>query len=498
MTRSGTVGTVDGLVLSEKGRAFAADRHLSGQTLAKLGVVSGTAFFPELERKAEALIFPYGKGWKARAIEDKAFVASKGWQVSFWNLERVLRTASMGEYPVYVVEGEIDALSLIEAGISEHCILSVPSGARERKENEDVTTVRGYTYVAEALKAGLNKVKKFVWCGDSDGPGLALRQDMARLLGQGRFWFVDWPEGCKDANDLLCSDGRDAVHDMVLDGALPWPVQGVYRLRDLPDPPPLTTWSPGFPQWESKVMLAPRTLSVVTGHPGHGKTQLMGQIWYQVAKAYDLTICTASFETRPKPHLRRLLRSSYCGKREVEMSAEEKTRADDWINAHYLFVVHPEQRPTLEWFLDMAEVAVIRDGAKVVQADPWNRMEAARTRDENETEYIGRCLRTLYVFANDMNCHVQVVAHPAKSDRMHRKHPPELEDIAGSKHWDNMPDQGFVVHRPEMFGTDGSRKTEAVLFHRKARIEELGYPCRLKLNFDLAHGRYVSTDYDGF
>src|SRR4051812_27958547 len=86
--RSGTAGTADGRVLSEKARAFAASRHLSAATLAKLNVASGTAFFPELDRKAEAIVFPYGKGWKARAIEEKAFVASKGWKVSFWNLDR--------------------------------------------------------------------------------------------------------------------------------------------------------------------------------------------------------------------------------------------------------------------------------------------------------------------------------------------------------------------------------------------------------------------------
>jgi twinkle protein len=55
----------------------------------------------------------------------------------------------------------------------------------------------------DALKAGLSKVKKFVWCGDMDGPGRSLRSDMAKILGVARFWFVDWPEGCKDANDVL-------------------------------------------------------------------------------------------------------------------------------------------------------------------------------------------------------------------------------------------------------------------------------------------------------
>ena len=53
---------------------------------------------------------------------------------------------------------------------------------------------------------------------------------------------------------------------------------------------------------------------------------------------------------------------------------------------------------------------------------------------------------------------------------------PRLEDVAGAKHWDNMPDQGFTVQRPKLF-EDGKIKTEVQLYHRKARFEELGYPC---------------------
>ena len=35
---------------------------------------------------------------------------------------------------------------------------------------------------ARALKAGLSRAKRFVWCGDSDGPGLSLRSGL---------WAVD-------------------------------------------------------------------------------------------------------------------------------------------------------------------------------------------------------------------------------------------------------------------------------------------------------------------
>lgn len=476
--------------ISTAGIAWAQDRGISAQTLELLGVGSGMTFFPDLERKSEALFFRYDDGWKARSFPEKSFVAGKGFKLAFWNLARVL-AANAPE--VYVVEGELDACALVEAGVPPDRILSVPNGAKA-KPVDDPKEARGYSYVEEALAAGLKRAKKFVWCGDADDSGHALRADMVRLLGAARFWFVDWPEGCKDANDLLKSDGPEALLDRVTDGAQQWPVQGLYRLFDLPEPAPLTLWRPGFAEWESRVMLAPRTLSVVTGHPGHGKTALWCQIWFQIVRAYGIPACIASFETRAKPHLRRQLRTLLTSKLERDMNEEEVHKADNWINDRYLFLVHPDQRPTLEWLLDMAEIAVVRHGARIIQVDPWNRVEAARTRDETETEYIGRCLRTLHVFAHDMNCHVQIVAHPAKMDSVRRGTAPGLEDISGSKNWENMVDQGFVVYRKDVF--DGvNRKTECDLMHRKARFDELGYPCKLQMDYQIEFGRYVSLDY---
>jgi twinkle protein len=98
--------------------------------------------------------------------------------------------------------------------------LSVPGGAKEAPA-DDPKGQRGYAYVDDALKARLSHVKKFVWCGDADGPGLALRDDMTRLLGAARFHFVNWPEGIKDANAMLVSDGGEALRGLVEDGALP-------------------------------------------------------------------------------------------------------------------------------------------------------------------------------------------------------------------------------------------------------------------------------------
>ncbi len=474
------------MALSDEAIAWAKERGLSRATLERLPVASGTTFFPGLNAKSQAVFFKYAKGWKARAFPEKAFVSGGNFEPSFWNLEAVLRGAPG---TVYICEGELDAAALVEAGLTPEQVLSVPTGAKTRPA-EDPHSQRGYSYVLTALKEGLSKTKRFVWCGDMDEPGLALRSDMVRLLGAARFMFLTWTDGCNDANEMLIKAGPERLYELLTQGGTLWPQEGLYRLSELPEPPPLTIWTPSIPGFDGKVHLAPRTLSLVTGQPGHGKTLIWGQIWQDICRNYGVVACIASFETRPRPHIRRQIRTLLTGKLEIEMTEAEMAQADQWIDDHYLFLVHNDQRPTLDWFLECAETAVVRHGARVIQLDPWNRLEATRSRDENESEYILRCLRACYVFANDMDCHVQIVAHPAKMDGARRGQAPSLEDISGSKHWENIVDQGFVVHRPQMFeGTE--RKTHTAFYHRKARFEELGYPCKLLLNFDLAQRRFV-------
>jgi twinkle protein len=72
---------------------------------------------------------------------------------------------------------------------------------------------------------------------------------------------------------------------------------------------------------------------------------------------------------------------------------------------------------------------------------------------------------------------------------------PQLEDIAGANHWDNLPDQGFTVHRPKMYER-GAIKTEVNLYCRKARFDELGHPCKLGMDYQLKKGCYKSIDYE--
>jgi twinkle protein len=468
----------------------AKSRGISAATLERLGAGSGTTFFPRrIGGKSRAVFFPYFNAegervnYKAAAFPEKDFIMEAGGKLCFFN-----EANALGSETVYITEGEWDAASLVEAGIPLENVLSVPNGAPEG-EGES-----GQSYVYAALENGLNKARRIVWAGDEDEAGRNLRSIMARILGVARFHYIPWPEGVKDANEYILEYGADQLKEICELGPLAWPVDGLFTLDTLPEPPDIKTWFAGFPEWEKKLLLAPQMLSVVTGHPGHGKTHMMMQIWYQICRDYNERAVIASLETRPKPHHRRNLRQFVHQKPEKDMSPQEKREADDVINQHFLWIAPSNGKPTLEWILDMAEVAVVRYGARILQIDPWNKLEGQRDWRESETDYIGRSLDALMEFARDMNCHVQVVAHPAKMDANRKTKPPQLEDISGSKNWDNKVDQGIVVHRPEMF-KDGQRCTEAVVYHRKSRFEELGYPCNLNMEYLIEQGCFRSADY---
>ena len=456
------------------------ERKISRETLERLGVGCGTAFFPDARQQLPCIMFPYEEGtWKARAYPAKAFTSKTGLHVTFWGLRDVLNGPLDR---VYVVEGEFDRCALVEAGIDPARVLAAP-GASGGASAE-------LQYVKEALKEGLSKAKKFVLCTDQDAPGLELRSSLAQILGVARVEFIDWPEGIKDANEYLAKDGPAVLHELVRDGALPWPAEGVYTMDQIAEPAHVARWHPGFADWGNKLFLAPGMLSVVTGHPGHGKTQLWSQLWFQIMRTNDLVACIATFETKPKPHYQRIIRQLHgCGLVE-NLDADKIKEADQWIRGHYRFIMHREERPTLEWLLGQAEIVIIRDGAKIVQVDPWNRLEATKEGRESDTDYIGRCLRSLYAFANDFKVHVQILAHPSKMEGYRRGTMPTLEDIANSKHWENMCDQGFVVHRPKLFDDDGNRVTYAELHHLKARFDALGFPAKFGLDYDVDQGRY--------
>jgi twinkle protein len=107
----------------------------------------------------------------------------------------------------------------------------------------------------------------------------------------------------------------------------------------------------------------------------------------------------------------------------------------------------------LDYLLELAKVAVMRDGIRLLVIDPWNEIEHKRRPDESETDYIGRAIRALKRFARLYECAVWLIAHP-RTPRMDGKLKiPTLYDISGSANFANKADYGIVVHREDVRST---------------------------------------------
>jgi len=95
-----------------------------------------------------------------------------------------------GKYLI-VTEGEVDALSFSQVQGNKWPVVSIPNGAQNALKD---------------CKASLEWLETFetvVLAFDADEPGRAAAQEVAALLSPGKAKIVHWPEGIKDANDLL-------------------------------------------------------------------------------------------------------------------------------------------------------------------------------------------------------------------------------------------------------------------------------------------------------
>lgn len=167
---------------------------------------SGVAF--ENNGIGPSLVFRYiedGKLVKAkmRGISEKKFKQIPDCRPCAYGVDWI----KTGE-GVVITEGEIDALSFREAGIEQ--VISLDSGA----SNEGTETA-GKFRCLDFARAYLD-AKKVIWVAmDADGPGRYTALKLAAHLGINRCRIVEYPAGCKDANDTLIKHGPDELSNIL-------------------------------------------------------------------------------------------------------------------------------------------------------------------------------------------------------------------------------------------------------------------------------------------
>ena len=412
---------------------------------------------------------------KYRLTADKRHRMDSDAPLLLWNADALSDPMVRdGRAPLVITEGEWDALAVIQAG--HPFAVSVPNGAPST-ETRDLDTAKRYEWV-DRHADDLARVREFIIASDNDQAGHHLRRDLVALLGADRCKFVEYPEGCKDLNEVLTQHGPQRVVECITTSR-PFPIKGLYTLDDFPERGEVRAYSIGVEPIDDMISIVPGTLTVMTGYANMGKSTLMNAIIGH-ALIHHFPVCVASFETDVKPILRDGIAAAMlkCNVREVGTHARYP-QAMKFLNENLPIIsqaVDEDMEMGLDEFLDLCRVAVMRHGVKMIVLDPWNELEHKRNRDETETDYIGRAIRAIKRFAKQYDVAFWIVAHPTKPHEGHKKIP-GLYDISGSANWANKPDYGLTYHRPKFdenralivvnkvrMGMPGMRKAQAVSF----------------------------------
>ncbi|XP_078438154.1 twinkle homolog protein, chloroplastic/mitochondrial-like [Wolffia australiana] len=434
---------------------------------------------------------------------NKRFFQEKNTERVFYGLDDI-KTAS----EIIIVEGEIDKLSLEEAGFP-NCI-SVPDGAPSKvspdipQENEDTQ----FQYLWNC-KEYLEKASRIILATDSDQPGQALAEELSRRLGKERCWRVTWPkkngfETFKDANEVLMCLGPDAVRKAIEEAEL-YPIKGLfsfrnyfheidsyYNLRHGDELGVSTGWS-GVDEFYRVV---PGELTVVTGVPNSGKSEWIDALLCNLNEATGWTFALCSMENKVREHARKLLEkrikkpffNAPYGNTIERMTAEDLEQGKEWLdNTFHLIRCEDDCLPSVNWVLNLAKAAVLRHGIRGLVIDPYNELDHQRQPNQTETEYVSLMLTKIKRFAQHHSCHVWFVAHPRQLQSWNGS-APNLYDISGSAHFINKCDNGIVIHRirDESEGPPNSIKVHV----RKVRNKVAGRIGDASLTYDCATGVY--------
>jgi twinkle protein len=447
--------------LSQHHYEWLAKRGISKHTADKAKLFSADKWFARLNKTADCIGFPYYRDGalvaaKYRSFPEKDFTQDSGGAHDFFGIDHV----DKGK-PLVIVEGEIDALTLMEAGIEN--AVSVPSGAPIKVADGKVlpSEDKKFAYVWNAREI-IDAVPYVVLATDQDGPGQALAEELARRIGKEKCRVAKFD--AKDLNDIFLDptrQGADSVKE-VIEKAQPYPVSGLSdagtyedRINDLFTKGTGKGFSTGYSSVDSIYTVAPGQLTVVTGYPSSGKSNFIDQVMVNLARANDWKFAVCSFENQPEIHITRLM-EIYTQKRFFEgkerMTQHERDTAFAWVKEHFLFIDSQGEEPnTLDSILDRARVAVKRMGVRGLIIDPYNYIDLNRD-NTTETEAISNMLTRVQKFCKAHDVHTFFIAHPSKINRAGVEQPrPDGMSISGSMAWWAKTDNGITVHRQEQW-----------------------------------------------
>lgn len=435
--------------VSPKVIEYFESRKISNNTLLRFGITEAIEWMPDIEKETKVICFNYYRDETLVNIKfrsaAKGFKMAKDAELIFYNLNAI-----KGQKECVIVEGEIDSMTMHECGIYNS--VSVPNGASIHKQRLDYLD-NCWSYFAD--------MEKIILVTDNDNPGNKLREELARRLGKERCYQVTFPEGCKDANDVLVKLGKDCVLELIK-SATEWPLHGLVTMDEM-FPKVEDYYENGYPEGDKAMIhefdqllsFYPGQLTIWTGIPGSGKSEFVDYIMASLSKFHKWVWGICSFESPPDFHVTKLA-EKFTGKSFAprtnpshRMTVKELEYAISVIESHFHFINISQVDITMDGLIAKATELVLRKGINGLLFDPWNCIEH-KYGDENETKYILSCLNKLVVFADRYKVHVFLVAHPTKVQKDKKTglyEIPTMYSISGSAHFFNRTHNGVCVWR---------------------------------------------------
>lgn len=428
---------------------FERDRMISNNTLLRFNITEANEWMPGINKEVSAICFNYYRNGELVNIKfrgpQKSFKLAKDAELIFYNLDAI-----EGSHEAVIVEGEIDCLTMHECGIYHS--VSVPNGAAKGNQKLE--------YLDNCFQHFAGKTK-IILAVDNDKPGENLRNELARRLGYERCYQVKYPDGCKDANDVLRQYGKEAVKQLI-EGAIEWPIQGIVSMDEMY--PSIrdyfeTGYPKGFrahiPDFDDYLTFYPGQLTVVTGIPGSGKSEFIDYLMASLTRFHGWSWGVCSFECPPEIHVTKLAEKftnrSFAFRKDPNhrMTEQQFEYAIGMIDKYFHFVNLSIVDVTMEGLIKKAEEMVLRYGIRGFLFDPWNCIEH-KSGEQSETKYTLACLNMLINFLDKYQVHGFLVAHPTKlmKDKRTGKYEiPTLYNISGSAHFFNRTHNGISVYR---------------------------------------------------
>lgn len=434
-------------VLDEDHVTWLEGRGIDKSTADKCGVVSGDVYLHKRGGDFPCIGFQYAddREISIKWRDGRKNFTQSGSCRSLWRIEEF----TGGD--LVICEGELDSLSYEMIGVYA---ASVPNGAPSKPSSDSSDTIK-YDYLWKSRDKIIN-ADRIIIATDSDRSGQILAEEIARRVGIGKCWRVNYPEGCKDANDVLVKHGQEELRS-TLTKAMPWPIDGIRDASEFREKA-LDLYrngmdhgvKVGIEDLDRVYTATPGTLTLFTGVPGNGKSSFLTFLSVELAKKAGWQSVILSAETPSEIHVLQLA-SLYSDKPfdgPDKMDEDELLKSLDWVQQHFTFI--DDSDTDVDSVLERASVSVMRYGSRIIQIDPYNFLTLSDSAEENSSS-INKMLVKLKNFSQQHSVCVWLVAHPTKMYRGQDGKTPAVGgyDVSGSASFFNVPDAGITIARDE-------------------------------------------------